>query len=284
MTEGADIKAIQKKLWETEVEILDAIHEVCTRNNLRYSLAYGTLLGAARHKGFIPWDDDVDVMMPREDYDKLKEIWADEAPEGFILQDDEMYDDLVNNFAKIRKDNTTFIQFEYERNCTYHTGIYVDIFPADRVAPGKIKKKLQYFLYAINLLFNRGYTSGTGGIVGFVEKLLLKIVRKKHYRKFSIWAGKRARRWNGFTENEYVFPCTIRDCKRYYPNDLFKNRVKLEFENKKYCAFKDYDLFLTTRYGDYMQLPPEEERVWKHHPIIIDFEHSYEELVEESKI
>lgn len=273
-----------EEIWAQEQSILDAIDKVCKENDLRYSLAYGTLIGAVRHGGFIPWDDDIDVMMPREDYDKLKEIWADVAHEGFILQDEDKIETLENNFTKIRKDHTTFLQFESERAIERHKGFFVDIFPCDRKAPGKIRSILQYVLFAVNLLFNRGYVSGTGGIVGFVEKLLLKIVRKKNYRRISIWAGRRSRRWNRFTQNAYVCPCTIRDCKVFYPADMFEEMQTVSFNGKEYSAVKDIDTVLRVQYGDYMQLPPEEERVWKHHPILVDFEHNYEELVKEGKV
>ena len=77
---------LQRQIWTTEQEILDVIHQVCTEYGLRYSLAYGTLIGAVRHKGFIPWDDDIDLIMPREDYEKLLTIWNEAAPKGYILQ------------------------------------------------------------------------------------------------------------------------------------------------------------------------------------------------------
>lgn len=84
MTQASD--QLQQQIWATEQEILDVIHQVCTEHGLRYSLAYGTLIGAVRHKGFIPWDDDIDLMMPREDYEKLLAIWNEAAPKGYILQ------------------------------------------------------------------------------------------------------------------------------------------------------------------------------------------------------
>ena len=77
---------LQRQIWATEQEILDVIHQVCTEYGLRYSLAYGTLIGAVRHKGFIPWDDDIDLIMPREDYEKLLAIWNEATPKGYILQ------------------------------------------------------------------------------------------------------------------------------------------------------------------------------------------------------
>ncbi len=112
--ETKDMRTIQKQLWITEQEILDVIDKVCVENGLRYSLGYGTLLGAVRHGGFIPWDDDIDVLMPREDYEGLIKIWPSAAPEGYLLETERMFDDYVNNFLKIRKDHTTYLQFEGE--------------------------------------------------------------------------------------------------------------------------------------------------------------------------
>lgn len=270
---------VQYQMWQAEQEILDAIDKVCTENHLRYSLAYGTLLGAIRHRGFIPWDDDVDVMMPREDYEKLREIWKDKAPSGFLFQDEVMFDDYVNNFAKIRKDHTTFLQFELERSRTYHKGLYVDIFPGDRLAPKGIRRRLQYAACAVNLLCVRGYSSGTGGLTGAAERLLL-LAPKKLRRRWMLRTRRYISKWNTDRTASYMFPCTIRSCKKYYPCDLFENMVRAEFQGKQYSIPRDYDAVLSLAYGDYMQLPPEEERVWKHHPILIDFEHNYEEIGE----
>ena len=82
---------LKRRLWDTEKEILDVVHRVCAENNLKYSLAWGTLIGAVRHKGFIPWDDDVDIMMPREDYNKLLEIWPTLNLPEYILEDYHLY-------------------------------------------------------------------------------------------------------------------------------------------------------------------------------------------------
>jgi lipopolysaccharide cholinephosphotransferase len=272
-----DISYIQHQLWKTEQEILDVIDKVCIENGLRYSLAYGTLLGAVRHGGFIPWDDDLDIMMPREDYERLIELWPSAAPDGYILETERMFDDFVNNFLKIRKDRTTFLQFESERSVKHHKGIFVDVFPADRRAPGWGSRKIQQFDFAVNLLFNRGYTQA-GGRTEAIQRMMLAMVPKQHFRQLSNWAGEKSRRWNQNKSAELVFPCTIRDCKRFYPSDLFEHLERIPFNGKEYSAFRDRNQFLSIRYGDYMQLPPEEDRVWKHHPIIIDFEHNYEEL------
>ena len=187
---------LQRQIWATEQEILDVIHQVCTEYGLRYSLAYGTLIGAVRHKGFIPWDDDIDLMMPREDYEKLLTIWNEAAPKGYILQNTRTDPDFTQNFTKIRKDHTTFLQDESEREKHYHKGIFVDIFPGDRVAPGKIGKTVQYIACAINLLYSRGHVSGSGGLIGKAERILLKAPKKKYATRRER-AEKSIRRWNG---------------------------------------------------------------------------------------
>lgn len=269
---------IQVKLWKTELEILDVVHKICISNGLRYSLAYGTLLGAVRHGGFIPWDDDIDILMPREDYTTLLKLWNEQAPKDYILQEPYLSEDVTNSFTKIRKNHTTFIQTEDEKKCNYHKGIFIDIFPLDRLARGTIGRARQKVFCLLAMLYNRGYTSGSGGILELCERFLLAIVPRRKYRCIERWAEKKATRWNGDHSLEWFGFQTVSDMKHHYAPDIFENLTKLEFEKEKYCAFKDYDRVLCDEFGDYMQLPPEEERAWKHHPILIDFEHNYEEL------
>ena len=266
-----------QQVWAVEQEILDVIHSVCTEHGLRYSLAYGTLIGAVRHGGFIPWDDDIDLVMPREDYEKLLSIWEKAAPEGYILQNVRTDPDYTNTFTKIRKDHTTFLQDEAEGKKGYHKGIFVDIFPGDRVAPGKLSRAIQYAAIAANLLYTRGYTSGSNGVIGLAERCLLALpVRiRPGVRNFT---ERILRRWNGDTTLLWVFPSTISWAKKYQTPKLFENMGQIQYCGKLYSCVADPDGFLRADYGDYMQLPSEEERVWKHHPIIIDFEHNYEEL------
>lgn len=265
-------------IWDAEQSILDEIDKVCRENNLRYSLAYGTLLGAVRHGGFIPWDDDIDIMMPREDYEKLLEIWPDVANEVFILQDENSVEGYENNFAKIRKDHTTFLQFESERKSARHKGFFVDVFPADRRPSRKVARLIQKLCFALNLLFNRGYPSGAKGIVGFVERTLLKVVPKKKYGNVSKLFGKKSRKWNDNKSNTLVFAETMESITHDYPSNMFDEFVEISFKGKTYKAVADKEEYLKAYFGDYMQLPPEEERVWKHQPILVDFEHNYEEL------
>lgn len=268
---------VQKQLWKTEQEILDVFHEVCVQNGLSYSLAYGTLLGAVRHKGFIPWDDDVDVLMPREDYEKLIEIWEQTAPNSYILQNPVNHPDLVNNFIKIRKDHTTFIMFECEKNVSYHTGVFIDVFPLDRLAPKGIQRYLQKFCCMLSLLFNRGYVRGHG-IVPYMERVILGMIPREKHKGIELFFSNFAKKWNGQLQLPLFGFQTVPDMKHHYRPDQFDSLIDMEFEGKKYKAFPDYDKVLKDEFGDYMQLPPAENRVWTHHPLIIDFEHNYGEL------
>ena len=264
------------RIRTTEVEILDVIVELCDKFSLKYSLAYGTLIGAVRHRGFIPWDDDIDIIMPREDYERLKKLWKDSKMNDYYIHD--YYTDIncTNNFMKIRKKHTTFYSSKGFDNPKM-SGIFIDIFPADRVPKRKISRLIQYCAAAINLLYSRQYTSGTKGLIRAGEKILLKIprgiqisIRNKSERI--------KRHWNRNGCGYYVNAATIEECKKYFPENMFESFVELEFNGKKYKATAEYDGFLTLMYGNYMKLPPESERVWGHSPEILDFEHNLDEL------
>lgn len=267
----------KRLLWDIEQEILDVIDFVCKKNNLRYSIAYGTLLGAIRHSGFIPWDDDIDIVMPRDDYERLLEIWSLEVPSDYIVQHYKKDIDLVNNFAKIRKNHTTFLQSEFEKNRLYHKGIFVDIFPIDRVPKNIISRNLQYIACAINLLYTRGYTSNGRGLRTKCERMLLKLKKEKQIivreklESFII-------RYNSQSNLSMFSFSTILDSKTYLPANLFDDLELKEFNGKYYSCTKLYDDVLKIWYGDYMKLPPKEEQVWKHHPILLDFNKNYEEI------
>lgn len=265
------------RLRQTELEIMDVVHNFCKEHNLKYSLVYGTLLGAVRHKGFIPWDDDMDICMPRRDYDKFIELWEKNPPKGYVLQNKNNSPEFSQNFTKIRKDHTAFLYFEEETKYLYHKGIFIDIFPGDNAPDSYISRKIQYCFSAVSLLFYRGFSSGSKGIIGAIEKILLALPKKYHptLRK---WAERGVTHWNNNATKKIVFGNTIGEASRYFDIDLFDHIQEYSFENRRYCGFANYDEVLKTQYGDYMNLPPEEDRVLKHHPYLVDFEHNFEEL------
>lgn len=265
-----EIATEKNRIWNVEIEILDVFDKVCRDNNLKYSLAYGTLLGAVRHQGFIPWDDDIDVMMPRKDYDRLLEIWNSQVTNEYIIQNYKTDFDYTNNFSKIRKNHTTFLQSEDEKNKKYHKGLFIDVFPIDRVATNKLGRIIQYVFCAINLLYSRGYTSNSTGLMHAMEKLFL-LLGKKTQRRILFRTEKIIGYWNSKKSNQLFSCCTIECCKKYYSADIFDHLQLVCFNGKKYFSVKDYDAMLKIDYGDYMKLPPKEKQVWTHHPILVNF-------------
>ena len=246
-----------------QLEILDGIDRFCTQRGLRYSLAYGTLIGAVRHKGFIPWDDDIDLMMPRPDYDRLrKEFQAD----GLYLVDLADRDDCVETFLKVCKAGTVMVDKNFGRELW---GVNVDVFPVD----GAPSEDLASHYAALDRIR---------------EKLFqicpyYKSVRKGRFPLMVKYALKRLR---------YFYPGSFRSLKKklvdgqkalpyatseivgvYYASEKTRTFLKKEiydeiatlpFEGKEYPALKHFDTYLSSLYGNYMQLPPEEKRVSHH--------------------
>lgn len=259
ITELPEVKKI-------EVEILDAFVSFCEKNHLTYFLAYGTLLGAVRHKGFIPWDDDIDVTMPRPDYEKLLKLWPKE--DKYALLECKQDRGYLYPFAKICDSDTFIEESGVEFSCDM--GIYIDIFPLDGI-PGTpeensrmlhrfetLEKCRMYSMMPCEALFKEG--SGAN----FARKLLWRILRLIGPYRFSKWMDRGAQKY-GYSAQQYGGCLLTRFSSReIYPLRVLEETTKVEFEGKWYTAPKDYNLILTLLYGDYMQFPPESEQVLKH--------------------
>lgn len=267
-----------RQLQLTQLEMLKAVDDICTDNDIRYSLYAGTLLGAVRHKGFIPWDDDLDICMSRDDYNKFIELWPKVGHKGYTLQNKENSPTFTQSFTKVRKDHTTFLQDVNEKGC-YHTGIFIDIFPIDRIPDGKLKRYLFYWDCMRYQLFTREFVPqqyGRGKKI--VSKVILSIIpsTKRAQERKRLLSKIVANNQNHHLENVAIE--TFDSMHKPLPNNLLDTYTTIQFEDCEFMCFVNWDEYLRCKYGNYMQLPPEEERVWKHHPIIIDFEHNCEEL------
>lgn len=232
------------------LEILIEVDRICMKNNIEYWLADGTLLGAVRHRGFIPWDDDIDICMLKEEYNKFLEIAPKELKEKFFLQTSK-YDKNYNFlYPKIRDRNSIFIE-KYDSNQEkFHQGLNLDIFVMDRYfIRSKILYRFLYFFKNIKIENNRinNYFFFKKIIVSFklnicAEKIL----------KFFLTNKKQ----NSRLGYRYYWK------QLYKYNDIFPLK-EIEFEGYKFSCPNNTDAYLKELYGDtYMELPPEKDRVW----------------------
>ena len=269
-----------RQLQLTQLEILKTFDSFCKENDLKYSLFFGTLLGAVRHKGFIPWDDDLDVGMPREDYEKFLNLWEKSTySQKYILQNKNNSPLFTQTFTKIRKDHTTFIEIESEIGC-YHNGIFIDVFPFDKAPDGFLKEKLFLWKAMKYLLFSREYVDPKSNPL---IKLISKIILKSSTGEKRINArNKLLNQITGYqTCNDsfhYVHISTFSEMFIKYDKTLFEKITYINFEEEYFSVVENWDYVLQKLYGDYMQLPPKEKQVLAHHPIVIDFENNYEEI------
>lgn len=248
------------------VNILKDIDAVCNEHGINYWIDFGTLLGAVRHKGFIPWDDDIDITMPREDYNKFIDVAKKELNEKYFIQLRETDKDYKRDWLKIRDKSSIFLEYGSIKNkANGKNGIFIDIFPLDRIK----KKNKTYFdilrrLYQINP-FKGQFANVFNRIVHIVlfplylfRKLVFKISKKLSDPKGSLAIyGLEAWFFHSFDYDD-IFPLTT-----------------LEFEGNKFKAPKKYKKHLTDYYGDYMKLPPENQR--HYHAKFIDFLDSSED-------
>lgn len=275
---------MQEKLRELQliqIEILKEIDSVCRKNNLKYSLYAGTLLGAVRHKGFIPWDDDLDICMPRDDYNKFLEVWKDEEHPGFLIQNKENAQGFSQSFTKIRKDHTTFWQ-NGEPNDQYHLGIFVDIFPIDRIPNGFFRRKIFQLECIIYQIYTREYMPIYGSKMEKLITWFFLLIIPKQYRPYiRKKLLNRIIKWNDDKSLETIGIEILEAIRTPMPAPMLDEYIYMDFDGQKFPCFKMWDEYLSLTYHDYMQLPPKEERVWKHHPLVLDFERNYEELFKE---
>lgn len=251
-----------KKIWDVEQGLLDEFVRVCEKNGLRYYLNGGTLLGAVRHKGFIPWDDDVDVCMPREDYDKLWEIAAEEFSYPFFFQTTLSEDGFYRPHAQLRNSDTTGFDCFDAKKPQINKGIFLDIFVLDGIPDGKLEYLLfRYFVKFQKALLSYEYDR---------EFNELNVPKKAFYifvhlffsvvpfKKYFSWFNKKVLGHYRNNDTKRIADLTLQWNKNVeWDREWWSDTCLLEFKGKMYVAPKDYDQVLTRQYGDYMIIPNE---------------------------
>ena len=264
------IKALSQeqltRVQEIELEALIEFDRICTKHNIPYSLAEGTLLGAVRHKGFIPWDDDIDVALLREDYEKLEKILSDELPEKYFYQTKNTDKNWFRLYNKIRVNGTLFVEAAHS-NIDIHHGVYIDVFPMDalpddKAAKAKLLREFKFWNTVLSAKYiNPASRHGTKRIAAYLLRFLfLPFSLDFLYEKTNAIATRYK-----IDDNSRVISFWGSEGER---DSLSKEKAhsfcRLDFEGRSFCCFSSYDELLTSIYGDYMQLPPPEKRVTRH--------------------
>ena len=277
-----------KKIRSIELDLYHQLARICEKYNLTFVTGFGTTLGAIRHKGFIPWDDDMDFLMPRKDYEKLIEVAESELEYPYKLLEPRLTDGYVMSFAKLERDDSTFVEAA-DKHFTYHCGIYIDIFPMD-YWPQEEKKRDKvagkcYVLLKLMVLatYRRPkFPKGLKGIKKFFSVIgcaiisaflkLFRISTLKLYKKYLKLASSTSRKKAEGYVTDMTW-CWIRNHHmfglQYKDEDLFTQHY-VDFEDDKIPVPKEYDKYLTIAYRDYMKLPPEGSR-HSHKPAVLAF-------------
>ncbi len=259
-----------KEHQDVLLELLIEFDRVCRKNNIKYILFAGSALGAVRHQGFIPWDDDLDVALLREDYDRLMKVNPSEWNAMYYLQR-EYSEHWPLHFSKLRKNNTTCLEKYHPKDNKTHQGIYIDIFPIDNASDNRFVRKMQFYASKIvqaRSFWKRGYD--TSSILKKIAMLLSCILPLKPIRNFVIMRKKTTTKYvHSFLGGSSKFNKGVFD-RAWITNSKSVSFAKITVPVSSY-----YHDLLTMQYGDYMRLPSVEERKNKVHAVLVDTKCNY---------
>ena len=258
-----------EELKEIELKILLEIHDICMKNNFNYSLCGGTLLGAIRHKGFIPWDDDIDIVMPRDDYDKFIQYCINNTTKLRIVSHEvnRKYNYL---FAKAYDPSTVIFDSLIDEK-GIDLGVYVDIFPLDGLGntfdgAKRLIHSIELYNYILVASHWKKYTFSK------TNKFYIEPIRLLFYTLSKVCkldkvidkAENEMKKYNYYTSDYIGCACGSYRLKEIMKSEITNEYINVLFEGHEFKAFKNYDKYLRNIYGDYMKMPSSEQRVTHH--------------------
>lgn len=265
---------ILRKVQLVQLEMLYEIDRVCREEDIPYFLHCGTFLGAVRHKGFIPWDDDLDVAMFREDYDRFRDIAPEKLKDRYCFQDWHTDERYALPFGKLRKKKTCYL--EAKSAPLAENGFFVDIFPIDPAPASekereRLKRKL-LTLFRVKLM--------KSGFAPWMEEKRINWKKRIGYLPYMLASKLVSDQWlichydaavAAVPQGEWVYEQSALPKPNYFQRSWLRELAMYPFENGSFPGPKDYDSYLTSLYGDYMTPPPEAERENRHQIVRLDF-------------
>lgn len=265
--------SILNRVHNIQLEILNEVDKICRQNDITYHLYAGSLLGAVRHQGFIPWDDDIDISMTRTNYNKFIEIWSKTNNSLYELELPSVNNKL--HIAKIRKKNTQL--FEFTSKIDDDLGIYIDLFPLDNSMPNTKKGKRQelrlFYLFRLKGFMYPSELKHVSSKIKTLIKYFMFIILfpfRLFYTKKRLF-NKIEKTVKKFNDNETGYVCELSHGMikgKYLRNSYslldLEETVSLPFEQYEYIAPKNYHQILTQHYGDYMKLPKNADQIPSH--------------------
>lgn len=258
------------------LDIYKCVKKICEKNNIRFFAIGGTAIGAIRHNGFIPWDDDLDIAIPIEDYDKFIRCFLSEKSNDLAFFDYHNSKHCKIYWGKVHNLNTAFLEKKSIKYMDYHFGVFVDIMPMCG-----LPKNIDKYYNKVRLL--RKLNSLTNHSLSQVDGLIWKMVKILFYPILflipsQLWIKKLdhyQKRW-GFDDSRYVgYTWDVVSTKTTFPREWFDDYVEYKFEDTFIRCCSGVHKMLKLQFGNYMSLPPEHLRKSNHNSVIVDLNHSF---------
>lgn len=275
MEQKQAVRQVQDKI----LEIMKYIDALCREHGIVYYIMGGTALGAIRHGGFIPWDDDLDIFMTPDQYEKFKAVFQAQNSEQFVLQEWRTTPDYLE-YAKLRMNGTTFIEEVFQSRKDMHHGIYVDIMILHKVPNSRVMQKLVYLeskfvtLYALSQRNWKPKSKGQAMVLKLLKMLPCKLMAKMAYWHIYRYDN----REKDFSYCYWITPAKFRN--GLFDRSFFEQPVDIPFEDTVLLGSKKIKEYLSYRYGDYMKLPSKEAQAAAVHAYIFDTENDYTKYIQ----